>query len=333
MNLNTRYLDLDLRNPLIASASPLSRTLDGIRRLEDAGAGAIVLYSLFAEQITENDLQQRQVHGMAKAPDYYPRWEQDPVGPQEYLDLVAIARRTVDIPIIASLNAAAPGNWTGYARRLEEAGASALELNLYYLPVDSTLSSDQVEQRYVEMVGEVKAQTSLRVAVKLLPFFTNLPHFAHRLVASAGADALVLFNRLYRPDLDIETGESVPGLQFSTSEELRLPLHAVATLHRSKLPADLALTSGVHTGVDAIKALMAGANAVMLASELLQNGPERIGVLLHEMAAWLEVHGHPAVASVRGSANHALAEPDRWERAGYIHTLRSADPNVATSFV
>jgi dihydroorotate dehydrogenase (fumarate) len=237
------------------------------------------------------------------------------------------------VPFIASLNGTVPGEWTRYARRLAEAGASALELNLYHTPVNPTLSGDHIEQAYVEMVREVKSHTSLRVAVKLLPFFTSLPHFAHRLVAAAGADALVLFNRLYRPDLDIETRERVPSLQYSSSDDMSVPLHFVTTLHRSGLPAELALTSGVHSGEDALKALMSGATTVMLASELLLKGPERLTAILQEITDWMTSHRHSSLTSVRGSANRALAEPDAWERAGYIQTLRSADPNVTKAFV
>jgi dihydroorotate dehydrogenase (fumarate) len=333
MNLNVRYMGLELCSPLVASASPLSRTLDNIRRLEDVGLGAVVLYSLFAEQIETSDWIGGKPATMAPSLGYFACWQNDTVGPDEYLDLIAIARRTIGIPIIGSLNGVSPGDWTRYAKRIEQAGAAALELNLYYVPANPSISSDQVEHIYLETIREVKDSVTIPVAVKLAPFFTSLPHFARRLVTETKADALVLFNRFYQPDLNIETGEALPRLTYSTSDDLRLPMHAIATLRRAGLTVDMALTSGVHTGEDAIKALMAGSNVAMLASELLQHGIERATEIRTEMTQWLEAHGHASVAEIRGIANHAIVEPATWERSEYVQTLRSADPEAGRPFL
>jgi dihydroorotate dehydrogenase (fumarate) len=334
MDLSVRYMGLRLNNPLVASASPLSRTLSGIRALEDAGVGAIVLYSLFEEQIARDELP-----GSAKPPSdvatalgYFPRWENESVGPQEYLDLIALAKRTVEVPIIGSLNGVSPGHWTHYARLIQNAGADALELNLYYLPEDPSLCSAEIEDMYVDVVREVKAEISLPLAVKIVPFFTSVPHIAQRLV-QAGADALVLFNRFYHPDLDIETRAGVPQLTLSDSEDLRLPLHGIALLYRARVAASLALTSGVHSHVDALKALMVGADVVMMASELIQKGTGRVTEIRDAMAHWMEGHDFHSVAALRGIANQPTAEPVAWARAKYVHTLRTRDPDAGRPFL
>jgi dihydroorotate dehydrogenase (fumarate) len=334
IDMSVNYMGLRLKNPLVASASPLSRTLTGIRELEDAGIGAIVLYSLFEEQIARDDLPRnaRPPSDVATALGYFPRWENEAVGPQEYLDLIALAKRSVTVPIIGSLNGVSPGQWTRYARLIQNSGADALEINLYYLPEDPVLSSAEIEDMYVDVVRAVKAEISLPLAVKIVPFFTSVPHIAQRLV-QAGADALVLFNRFYHPDLDIETREGVPQLTLSNSDDLRLPLHGIALLYRAQLKTSLALTSGVHSHVDALKALMVGADVVMMASELLQNGIDRVTEIRDAMSEWMEAHGFDSVAALRGIANQPIAEPAAWARAKYVHTLRTRDPHAGHPFV
>jgi dihydroorotate dehydrogenase (fumarate) len=334
MDLSVEYMGLRLKNPLVASASPLSRTLAGIRALEDAGAGAVVLYSLFEEQISREELPRsaKPPGDVATALGYFPRWENEAVGSQEYLDLIALAKRSVEVPIIGSLNGVSPGHWTNYARLIQNAGADALELNLYYLPEDPALGSDEIEDLYVGVVREVKAEISLPLAVKIVPFFTSVPHIARCLV-QAGANALVLFNRFYHPDLDIETREGVPQLTLSDSDDLRLPLHGIAILYRAHLGASLALTSGVHSHTDALKALMVGADVAMMASELIQKGPGRITEIRDAMSQWMEEHGYHNIAALHGIANQPIAEPAAWARARYIHTLRARDPHAGRPFL
>ncbi len=278
-DLTTTYLGLTLKNPVVASASPLSKKLEGIRRLEEAGAAAVVMYSLFEEQITHESLAldhflNRGTESFAEALSYFPDLENYNIGPDEYLNLIRRAKEAVSIPIIGSLNGVSAGGWVEYARKIEEAGADALELNMYYIPTDPDITAQELEQNYVDLVSEVCSRVSIPVAVKLSPFFTALPNMAKRL-AGAGAKGLVLFNRFIQPDLDIETLEVVPALQLSTPAELRLPLRWVAILF-GRVPCDLALTSGVHDAQAVLKAMMAGAKVTMLASSLLMNGVKRI---------------------------------------------------------
>ncbi len=327
MDLTTSYLGLTLKNPLVPSASPLSRRLDTLKRLEAAGAAAVVLYSLFEEEITlENRMMDayltRGAESYAEALSYFPQVGDYRAGPEAYLEHVRRATQALSIPVIASLNGVSSGGWVKYAREIERAGADALELNVYYLPADPGLSGEQVEISYVELLRDVKNTVNIPIAVKLSPYFSALPNMARRLVR-AGARGLALFNRFYQPDFDIEALEVNPNLLLSDSDDLRLPLRWIAILY-GRLDADLALTSGVHTAEDAVKGLMAGAKVVMLASELLHHGPERLGEILRELDLWLEEHEYESLAQLRGSmSQRAVSEPAAFERANYMKVLQS----------
>lgn len=329
VDLSTRYLGLELKNPLVASASPLSKKLDGIRRLEDAGVSAVVMYSLFEEQIVHESLAldhylTRGSDSFAEALTYFPDLGRYNVGPEGYLELIRKAKESVGIPIIGSLNGVSSGGWIEYARLIQEAGADALELNLYYLPTDPALTAAELEANYVGLVADIHKQIRIPLAVKLSPFFTALPHFAQQMV-QVGAKGLVLFNRFYQPDFDIETLEVVPSLVLSTSEELRLPLRWIAILY-GRVAADMALSSGVHTGQDVIKALMAGAKVAMTTSALLKHGLKRAGEILQEMQAWMETFEYQSVQQMIGSmSQQAVAEPAAFERANYMKALLTYD--------
>jgi dihydroorotate dehydrogenase (fumarate) len=328
-DLTTTYLGLSLRNPLVASASPLSKKLDRVRQLEDAGAAAVVMYSLFEEQITReiDDLDcylNLATNSYAEALSYFPDLDHYNVGPDGYLDHLRRVKEAVDIPVIGSLNGISAGGWVDYAQKIEQAGADALELNIYYLPTDLELSSHTLEKIYVNLVREVRGVIHIPLALKLSPFVTALPHFARRLT-EAGANGLVLFNRFYQPDFDLEDFEVVPHLELSTSHELLLPLRWIALLY-GRVSADLALTSGVHRVQDVVKAVMAGANVTMLASELLLHGPERIRQLQEELDKWMEQHEYLSVSQMRGCMSQgAVAEPAAFERANYMKALNLFD--------
>lgn len=332
-DLTTTYLGLTLKNPLVASASPLSKKLSNVRRLEDAGAAAIVMYSLFEEQITHesHELDHFLSHGTqsyAEALSYFPDLDDYNLEPDLYLEHLHRVKHAVQIPVIGSLNGISAGGWTHYARKIEEAGADALELNCYYMPTDLEVSSAEMEDAYVALVREVRATIKIPLALKLSPFFTALPHVARRFV-EAGADALVLFNRFYQPDLDCEALEVVPNLNLSTSHDLRLPLRWIAMLY-GRIQTDFALTSGVHTAEDAVKAIMAGANVAMMASELLAHGIGRMAEMLTGLRQWLEEHEYESVALMRGSmSQQAVAEPAAFERANYMKALNSFDRSLA----
>ena len=329
LDLTTTYLGLSLKNPLVASASPLSKRLDTIRRLEDAGAAAIVMYSLFEEQITHesNELDhylERGTHSYAEALSYFPDLESYNIGPETYLEHLHRVKQAVRIPVIGSLNGISSGGWVEYAEKIEQAGADALELNIYYLPTDPDLSSLDVEDEYVQLVRDVRARVRIPLAVKLSPYFTSLPHLARR-IAAAGAGGLVLFNRFYQPDFDLETLEVVPHLQLSTSYELRLPLRWIALLY-GRVQTDFALTSGVHTAQDVLKAVMAGASVTMMASTLLEHGPGRLMYILADLQSWMDEHEYPSIEEMKGSmSQQAVAEPAAFERANYLKTLNAYD--------
>ncbi|HEC22156.1 MAG TPA: dihydroorotate dehydrogenase-like protein [Chloroflexi bacterium] len=331
MDLSTSYLGMTLKNPIVPSASPLSESVDKIRRLEDAGAAAVVMYSLFEEQITAESHQidhylSYGTESYAEALSYFPEAAEFRAGPEEYLDLISRAKAAVDIPIIGSLNGVSTGGWIEYARRIQEAGADALELNVYYIPTAIELTGAEVEQIYLDVVRDVKSSLSIPVAVKLSPYFSALANMAHRL-AEAGADALVLFNRFYQPDFDLEKLEVVPHLVLSSSYELRLPLRWVAILY-GRVDVDFAITSGVHTYEDVLKGLMAGASVTMMASELLRNGVGRISEILDRMTAWMEEHEYESVTQMRGSMSQKhVAEPAAFERANYMKVLQSWRPD------
>jgi dihydroorotate dehydrogenase (fumarate) len=330
MDLTTTYMGMTLKNPIVPSASPLSESTDNIRRMEDGGAAAVVMYSLFEEQITLESQQLDHylsygVDSFAEALSYFPDMETYRVGPDDYLDLISQAKQSVDIPIIGSLNGVSTGGWIEYARKIEEAGADGLELNVYYLPTDLYLTSAEVEQMYVDILRDVKKSISIPVAMKLSPYFSTTANLAYRL-AEAGADALVLFNRFYQPDFDLESLEVVPHLVLSNSHELRLPLRWVAILY-GRVSVDLAITSGVHTYEDVLKGLMAGAKVTMLASELLQNGIHRISEILDDMSHWMEECEYESVAQMQGSMSQQnVAEPAAFERANYMKVLQSWRP-------
>jgi dihydroorotate dehydrogenase (fumarate) len=327
LDLSTSYLGLPLSNPLVVSASPLSKKLDTVKRLEEAGAGALVVYSLFEEQITHDTLEldhylELGTHSYAESLSYFPDLDHYNLGPEHYLEHLNRIKASIAIPVIGSLNGVSSGGWVEYARRIEEAGADALELNIYYLPTSPDLRGDELEASYLELVGDVCAQVAIPVAVKLSPFFTSLPHMARK-ISEAGAAGLVLFNRFYQPDLDIEALEVVPSLELSRSSDLRLPLRWIAILF-GRIKADLALTGGVHTHEDALKAVMAGAKVAMLASSLIAQGPSYLTTLLTEMRRWMEEHEYTSITQMRGSmSQQAVADPAAFERANYLRALNS----------
>lgn len=326
-DLGTRYLGLPLRTPLVASSSPLTGTLEGLRRLEDAGAAAVVLPSLFEEDLTQEALA---VHGaleagtgmFAEALDYMPDLASYDVGPDRYLELLAAAKRALGVPVLASLNGTTPGGWIEHARSIQEAGADALELNLYQVAADPTHSSADLERRDLELVSALRQELHIPLAVKLSPYFTGLAHFAC-LLAASGADGLVLFNRFYQPDFDLETLEVAPHLQLSVSQELRLPLRWIAIL-RGRVELSLAATSGVHTPEDVLKVLLAGADAAMLASALLERGPALLSELEGAIARWMDEREYESVEQLKGSMSQgASPDPEAFERSNYRRTLRS----------
>lgn len=327
LDLTTSYLGLKLKNPLLASASPLSKKVDTALQLEEAGVSAIVMYSLFEEQIIQESLKlqrdlTRGTDQFAEAITYLPDYGMYSIGPETYLDHVRKLKQAVNVPVIGSLNGISSGGWVDYAKKIEDAGADALELNLYFLSTDPDLNSTDLEESHVELVNEIRAQLQIPLAVKLSPFYTSLPNFASRLV-EAGANGLVLFNRFYQPDLDLEELEVVPNLVLSNSSELRLPLRWIAILYK-RVQADFALTSGVHTAEDVLKSLMAGASVTMIASEFLQRGVNRATEILSEMTLWMEEHEYESVTQMKGSmSQQAVDDPSAFERANYMITLSS----------
>lgn len=326
-DLSTSYLGLTLKNPLVASASPLCEDLNNIRRMEDAGAAAVVLHSLFEEQITleGHDLHRYLTHGtesFAEALTYFPDMTDYNLGPEGYLDHLRRAKAAVDIPVIGSLNGVSTGGWIRYAKKIEEAGADAVELNVYYIPTDPEISGAEIEQVYCNLVRDVKASVHIPLAVKLGHAFTAMANMGRRLDTS-GADALVLFNRFYQPDFDLERLEAVPHLTLSRSYELLLRLHWVAILY-GHVRADLAVTGGVHTAHDVLKAMMAGARVAMMTSALLQHGIEHLATVRRDLVAWMEEHEYESIRQMQGSMSHrSVAQPAAFKRANYMRVLRS----------
>ena len=326
-DLTTRYLGLTLKNPVVASASPLTKKLDYAKKLDDAGVGAIVMYSLFEEQIIHESLEldhylSRGTETYAEAQTYLPDISTSAMGPGKYLDLLNAIKKTVSVPVIGSLNGVSIGGWTRYARHMQDAGADALELNLYYLPTDPELSALELENTYVELISDICARISIPVSVKLNPFATALPNFAKR-ITEAGARGLVLFNRFYQPDFDLENLEIIHSLVLSNSDELRLPLRWISILY-GKVNADLAITTGVHTATDVIKSMMAGARVAMMASELLKNGYGRVPDILATMQSWMEEHEYTSIQQMQGSmSQQSVKEPAAFERANYMQVLGS----------
>jgi dihydroorotate dehydrogenase (fumarate) len=327
-NLESRYLGMTLRSPVVASPSPATSKLDSLLRLDDSGVGAVVLPSLFeeeveAEEITLNERMDAGSGVSGEAMGYFPDVDLDHLGLERHLLLVEEASRRLSVPVIASVNGNSAGGWVRYARHLAEAGAKAIELNMYDVAVDPARSSADVEAGYLELVSAVCASVEVPVAVKLSPYFSSFAHFAAQVVA-AGAGGLVVFNRFYQPDLDLETLDVTPRLELSRPGELRLPLRWIAILRPQLAGTSLALTSGVASGADVAKGLLAGADVVMSASELLRQGPERVGVLVEELLAWMEANEYESVDQLRGSvAQHAVADPGAYERAQYQRVLRS----------
>jgi dihydroorotate dehydrogenase (fumarate) len=327
-DLTTTYLGLKLKTPLMPSAcGPLSNSLGKIRALEDAGASAIVMYSLFEEEILHEsqELDHYLTYGSysyAEALDYFPEPQMYDLGPDRYLDHLQRAKEAVDIPVIGSLNGVSSGGWIKYAREIEQAGADALELNIYYIPTDLDLPGIQVEQMYVNVLEDVKQSVRIPVAIKLGPYFSNMAHMARRL-CSAGADALVLFNRFYQPDIDLEELEVVPNVLLSTPQAMRLPLRWIAILH-GRIEASLAATSGIHTAEDVIKMLMAGADVTMLCSTLLKNGIGQIRKIESDLVRWMEEHEYDSVSLMKGSMSQkSCPHPAAFERANYMKALKS----------
>ena len=331
MDLRTNYLGLTLKNPLVVSAcQPLSDEIGKIRHMEDAGASAVVLYSLFEEQLR---LETYELHhhlsagtdSFPEAQSFFPEPDEFQLGPEEYLEHIRKAKEAVKMPVIASLNGTTLGGWTDFAKQIQQAGADALELNIYYIPTDINLSGAAVEQTYLEILGAVKSAVRIPVAVKLSPFFSNFANMAKRL-DDAGADGLVFFNRFYQPDLDVEALEVQPSVLLSTPQALRLPLRWIAMLH-GKIEADLAATSGIHTSRDVLKMLMAGANVTELCSVLLARGIDHIQVIETGLREWMQEHWYDSVTQLQGSMSQMKCpDPSAFERAQYMRALANYKP-------
>lgn len=326
-DLSTRYLGLTLPNPVVASSSPLTEKIDDLRRLEEAGVSAVVLPSLFEEQISieSNDLDLYLSHGAesyAEATSYFPDMVSYNQGPTGYLTRLSAARKALRIPVIGSLNGVSTGGWTRYARKMEEAGADAIELNVYHVPTDPTQSGLDVERMYFDLVAEVVGTVRIPVSVKLTPFLSAPAHVAQRL-GELGARGLVLFNRFYQPDFDLEQLEVVPSLNLSSAWTLRLRLRWAAILW-GNTSADLAISGGVHTASDVLKSMMAGARVAMVASSVLRHGPEHVRTLLDGVREWMASHEYESIQQMQGSMSHQhCAEPAALERANYMRVLRS----------
>jgi dihydroorotate dehydrogenase (fumarate) len=324
---------MNLHSPLVVSASPLSENLDNIRRMEDAGAGAVVLFSLFEEQIrreTERLFQDLTTgtDSFAEALTHFPEPDVYHAGPDQYLELIRRAKETVQIPIIASLNGASIGGWTKFAHSMQSAGADALELNVYYIPTSIDLTGVQVEQTYLDILKAVKQVVTIPVSMKLSPYFSNMANMAHRL-DYAGANGLVLFNRFYQPDIDLETLDVRPNILLSTPQAMRLPLTWIGILYR-RIAADLAATSGIHSGEDAVKMIMAGASVTMMASALLRHGIDHLRVVEKQLREWMERHEYESVAQMRGSVSQTnAADPAAFERAQYMRALTTYRPTAS----
>ncbi len=327
VDLTTTYMGLKLKNPVVPSASPLSASLDNIKRMEDAGAAAVTLHSLFEEQIEFEaeslaHFLEQGTYSFAEALTYFPPHHEYRREPDDYVEHIRRAKEAVEIPIIASLNGVSTGGWIDYARRFQEAGADAVELNVYFIPTNPHLMSYDVEDLYVKLLKEVKGHVTIPVAMKLSPYFSAMPHVASMLDAE-GADALVLFNRFYQPDIDIETLEVTPNLQLSTPIEMRLPMRWIAILY-GRVDCSMALTSGIHTSEDIIKAVMVGADVANVCSVLLKEGIGKIDQLLQGVTTWMEEHEYESVEQMKGSMSHrSCPEPAAFERANYMKVLNS----------
>jgi len=326
-DLKTNYLGLPLKNPLVASASPLSESVETAKNLERAGVSAIVMYSLFEEQIVKESLaldhyMEQGTDSYAEALSYFPTFGRYTIGAETYLEHLRALKEAVDIPVIASLNGATRGKWIEYAERMEASGADALELNVYYLPTDPDEDSQSVEANYLDLIQNVAMAVEIPVAVKISPFFTSIPYFCNQVV-KAGAKGLVLFNRFYQPDFDLEELEVVPNLKLSHNSEMLLPLRWISIMS-GRVPADFALTTGVQSGVDILKAMMAGAKVTMVASEFLRKGVGRATEMIDSVQLWMEEHEYDSIKQMQGSMSQkSVADPAAFERANYMKVLSS----------
>lgn len=325
--LSTKYLGLSLKNPLVASASPLSESVETAKNLERAGVSAIVMYSLFEEQIVKESLaldhyMEQGTESYAEALSYFPKFGRYTIGAETYLEHLRALKEAVDIPVIASLNGTSRGKWIEYAERMEASGADALELNVYYLPTDPNEDSQTVEANYLDLIQNVAMAVEIPVAVKISPFFTSIPYFCSQAI-NAGAKGLVLFNRFYQPDFDLEELEVVPSLKLSHNSEMLLPLRWISIMHK-RVEADFALTTGVQSGVDILKAMMAGAKVTMVASEFLRKGVGRATEMLESVKLWMEEHEYDSIEQMQGSmSQQSIADPAAFERANYMKVLSS----------
>ena len=327
IDLGTRYLGLALKHPVVASASPLTGSLDGLKRLEDAGIAAVVLPSLFEEQIEHEEMAAHNLmlYGSELSPEatgFFPEQQNFTTGPERYLSLIADAKKSLSVPVIASLTGYTPGGWTSIAKSFEQAGADAVELNVYFLATNLDDTAAAVEARYVDLVKSVASQVRIPVAVKVAPYFSAMANVASRL-SDAGASGLVLFNRFLQPDIELDDLQVAPNLVLSTSDELRLALRWIAIL-RGRVKTSFAATGGAHTADDVLKLLLAGADCVMIASSLLKKGPAHVGALVRGVEAWLEERGYDSVEQMKGSlSQQACPDPDAFERANYMKALKS----------
>jgi len=325
MDLSTKYMGMTLKSPLVASASPLSEDIDNVKKLEDAGIGAIVLHSLFEEQLRieqeeYNNFTTQGTDTFAEALSYFPEVEEYKLGPELYLQHISNAKKAVDIPIIASLNGSTIGGWTEYTKDMEKAGADGIELNIYSIPTDMDMTGSDVEKQYIDILKAVKDSVNIPVSLKLSPFFSNFSNMAKQF-DEAGADALVLFNRFYQPDIDLDEYEVTPNLNLSQSNDMRLPMRWIAIL-KDKIKADFAATSGIHTGTDVIKMLMVGASVAMLCSSLLKHGINHIRNIEDHMKEWMGEKEYNSVSELQGSMSQKkTAEPSKFERAQYMKVL------------
>ena len=327
IDLSTRYLGLTLKHPIVASASPLTGSIDSLKRLEDAGIAAVVLPSIFEEQIEHEEMAAHNLmlYGSELSPEatgFFPEQQNFTTGPERYLSLIADAKKSLSVPVIASLNGYTPGGWTSIAKTFEQAGADAVELNVYFLATNLDDTAAAVEARYVDLVKSVASQVRIPVAVKVAPYFSAMANVASRL-SDAGASGLVLFNRFLQPDIELDDLQVAPNLVLSTSDELRLALRWIAIL-RGRVKTSFAATGGAHTADDVLKLLLAGADCVMIASSLLKKGPAHVGALVRGVEAWLEERGYDSVEQMKGSlSQQACPDPDAFERANYMKALKS----------
>ncbi len=325
MDLRTEYSGLKLNSPLVAAPSPITEKMDNIKRLEDAGASAVVLHSLFEEQLIaeQNELHYHTTAGtlsFAEALSYFPEPDDYRLGPESYLEHIKKAKDSVKIPVIASLNGTSAGGWTDYAQKMEQAGADAIELNIYSIPSAMNLAGTEIEKNYIEILKAVRSVVKIPVAVKLSPFFSNLANFA-RQMDDAGANALVLFNRFYQPNIDLDNLEVKPEVILSSSEDIKLPLRWIGML-KGRIVADLAATSGVHTGLDAAKLLLVGADAVMLCSALLKNGIDHLKTVGNQLVEWMDKNEYTSVKQMKGTMSQLkTADPGSFERANYMKAI------------